>query len=1741
MGGNLSAGTGPLGPPGELHFYDIPQFIPQTKLGEGKILKSVKCMHDKGPVVVKVFIKRDSTLSLQKYIDKLKIMRNRLPFDKHPSVLLLQKIENTEKAAYIVRQYTASNLFDRFHTHPFLLDIERRWLAFQLLTAVGQCHAAGITHGDIKSENILLTSWNWLFLSDFAFYKPTLLPINNPAEYRAFFSNNTDAAQKRCYVAPERFVGSKINEKDLQVPIKGKKIEVGGDDDRVTPAMDIFSCGCVIAEMYLGGDPIFDLEQLLRYRDGAYDPMEKLKKIKDPMVRGMVTHMIQRDPLKRHSALSYIRFFTSKIFPRCFVYLYKLHANLLNPDMADPDMKVQALMQELPEALFQVAGVPREISRKSTNKEEIDLKFESKGQSTETLISDLEAFQTSLSIKIGTSSSEETASSLLSFKNNVERKMTEFEIRTRSVKEAGMQNPVENNGHGLTMLISCVCACLCNVRYPLGKLTALDLLKTLGEHVGIDEVRVSRIVPYCVSMASDAVSSVRAAAVKTLEQVVRPVISCPVADVYVFPEYVFPALARLAKDHEELVQLAYAQSLAGLGEAARRVLDYTYSLQLSSTEKSYDAELGLIQDFLGKSITELTISDSEAPRALLSDLSRFLDLLGIVPLKPLLKRMVSVCESYEGQRQLQIEFLQQIPKLCPVIDSKSFMDYLLPYILGASCDMSEDVVLQAVQCLYACMGFGLLGDIQTFQIVAQMQPLLVHPNVHIRTAAIRCLGGLGQQLGPVKSPVFLVPWVTNFLQHPIFEVNEEALTAALKPPMSRRLFSAAMNVCFTGSLGEDAFAILKDAQKNFERSSDNKDATGTQISLDDDGSMGTGDADLSDPEIDDGGSMLSVSDHHLSRLGSATASSTKLAGHDRLQMKSAMGTKSALNMIGAEHSRRQYVRGSSRRAIVDRGRSKQDEEAEKMLLPDSHVSVAIVNYLNKVVKTQKAKKPQAQRADLSRYTSLENDAQIYEVESALTAPLHVHTIEHDDLESQEFSALSHAGMLIDSLEVGSELPQLAADGTSNSTENITDEQPNERTLQSNGNTNYNKSSSSSNSVNSNNSDVKKSPKLKPAASSSMKTPLPSKTKRTSQLVSSPSCSSFLSKSIMESSESSSDDESREKSSKVLFKKSIVLDDDKNDEASMSMMRSSSDDLQLSRLATEGKRSGRDRAHTILGATEAFKTVVASTYAVVPQPATNAKGSVIVVGTSVALKEPVRQERDHIPQYIQKALCIPKVLPTNLGTAQKHRSSTSSFFKNHHRLEAGAPMNNPTTWRPKGVLVSELVHHKSSVNEMAVSRDNLFLATGSSDGTVAIWDCQNLTTNMVTPTAVRTHEQGGEVTSVCVCDGFHSVASASSNGSLHLFRVDANQSGDNIEYGNLAKVTNMTAPEGGILAVKHFNRLCQSLLVYGTRHSIRGWDLRSSVDTFNLHIPEGLGYLSCLCVGPSAHCVCAGTTRGFVIVWDIRLQIPIHIWRHNSKRKIVSISAEDANALGPEEVSRHKTKQHGPILIISAEGTSEISAFDCVTGACRMVFRLNTSDGETPAEKISRITPGSEKFQLSAASSMLSIPFSPLNWPALRNQDTILMGRPADPLPYNLREVLLDELRDNPNTPKPSVDDVTFSSMLLCHGSYGITAGSDRSMRFWDIESPADSYVLNSPLCFEHPPSYELRDEQSLFIFEESLPRTAPSNTLLDSSIRRGPVAPSSVHKDIITDLKGIEFPTKMLASSSRDGIVKIWV
>ena len=150
-----------------------------------------------------------------------------------------------------------------------------------------------ICHGDIKLENILVSSWLWLTLTDFASFKPTYLPADNPADYSYFFDTRR---RRACYIAPERFVQKASN---LQA-------DEGGDvssSGQLQKSMDVFSVGCCIGEIFTDGDPVFDFSNLLSYReanDNSYDPSQALMKIDDEDIRYLVRKLSKKTKKRRN-------------------------------------------------------------------------------------------------------------------------------------------------------------------------------------------------------------------------------------------------------------------------------------------------------------------------------------------------------------------------------------------------------------------------------------------------------------------------------------------------------------------------------------------------------------------------------------------------------------------------------------------------------------------------------------------------------------------------------------------------------------------------------------------------------------------------------------------------------------------------------------------------------------------------------------------------------------------------------------------------------------------------------------------------------------------------------------------------------------------------------------------------------------------------------------------------------------------------------------------------------------------------------------------------------------------------------------------------------------------------------------------------------------------------------------------------------------------------------------------------
>lgn len=109
-----------------------PRPNPAPSIGQARFLKTVRCRHRNGPLVIKIFIKHDPSVSLKAYHRKQKgapLLSSMHPpthpptvdrdaLQDIPNVYTSQAFVETDKAGYLIRQCIASNLYDRIRCVP---------------------------------------------------------------------------------------------------------------------------------------------------------------------------------------------------------------------------------------------------------------------------------------------------------------------------------------------------------------------------------------------------------------------------------------------------------------------------------------------------------------------------------------------------------------------------------------------------------------------------------------------------------------------------------------------------------------------------------------------------------------------------------------------------------------------------------------------------------------------------------------------------------------------------------------------------------------------------------------------------------------------------------------------------------------------------------------------------------------------------------------------------------------------------------------------------------------------------------------------------------------------------------------------------------------------------------------------------------------------------------------------------------------------------------------------------------------------------------------------------------------------------------------------------------------------------------------------------------------------------------------------------------------------------------------
>ncbi|KAJ3746567.1 hypothetical protein DFH05DRAFT_1607341 [Lentinula detonsa] len=817
--GNIQSGSTLARTPGALDSFIAElggEILYEKSLGSARFLKTVQCRHQNGYLVVKVFIKPDPGLSLRNYLRRLKIDREALL--DIVNVYNYQTVVETENAGYVIRQWVASNLYDRISTRPFLSAIEKKWIAFQLLTGLRDARNRKVSHGDIKSENILVTSWNWVYLTDFASYKPTYLPLDDPSDFSFFFDTS---GRRTCYIAPERFYTAASNP-EISAKKSSLAVEEGQRDGKVTEAMDCFSVGCVIAELFLEGAPLFTLSQLFKYREGDYNVEAHLNIIEDEGVRNMIKQMISIDPSSRPTFDNLLQSCRGTVFPDSFFSFFHNYVSSVNetsgispftpvvsnvpkPGNLTPSVSAtgirSASFTSAPNATGAISNsIPSGDALPNISDHRMERLWEDFESVEPYLVADI-VEETVMDIKIDYHSTTTTVSrpfqDILPIELHIPNRDSKLNSILQPKPRATLDGPA-------LIILALVTANIRNCYLPSSKVRALEVFLALSSHL-TDEAKLDRMVPYIVDLLHDEAAIVRLAAIRTLVQVLMLVTVITPSNAAIFPEYIIPNVRYLIQDPEVSVRCTYAQCIVQLADTAVRYLEMGQALKAHGSfklspeaqeydqyEVSYETSLQDLQSSIQEQLSTLLVdSSSIVKRAVLHHISYLCIFLGRQRTNDvLLSHMITYLNDRDWL--LRHAFFESIVDVAACAGGRSLEEYILPLMIQALSDVEETVVAKVLAALTSLCELGLFQKMRVWELMSATLGFLYHPNIWVRQGAAAFIAAAAKHLPSSDVWCILYPSLRHFLKSDVETIDERSLLNAMKPALPRQIFDAAV-------------------------------------------------------------------------------------------------------------------------------------------------------------------------------------------------------------------------------------------------------------------------------------------------------------------------------------------------------------------------------------------------------------------------------------------------------------------------------------------------------------------------------------------------------------------------------------------------------------------------------------------------------------------------------------------------------------------------------------------------------------------------------------------------------------------------------------------------------------------------------------------------------------------------------------------------------------------------------------
>eukprot|EP00658_Telonema_sp_P-2_P006903 TRINITY_DN12594_c0_g1_i2.p1 TRINITY_DN12594_c0_g1~~TRINITY_DN12594_c0_g1_i2.p1 ORF type:complete len:644 (+),score=138.43 TRINITY_DN12594_c0_g1_i2:506-2437(+) len=546
-----------------------------------------------------------------------------------------------------------------------------------------------------------MTSWDWCVLCDFALFKPTSLAQDNTAEFSFYFDS---MGRRTCYLAPERFVSSS----QPHLPA-------------LTPAMDVFSAGCAIAELFLDGEQLFDLAGLTGYRKAngrVTEPLKaKLSRISSssPLALSLVKHMTQLDPKSRYPAPEYMSRWP-QLFPSSFgTQWHPLMAGMI---AMTPDARLHRAANWLAAELKPTRGRPSTANSSARAQKR---SHQQPKQLEESVL---------------------LLAPILSSIRCAESRATRVEMLGDLAILSGWIHP----SHVLERVVPYLVHMLRD-EAALVRAQAVHTLSSLITGLSALKESYSLIVEYVLPGFHRLVENEE----------------------------------NLASRCSGLVCDALAQELLRIVEAVHRA----YLVCCKAKETQRDLHSGKIENLLIKMLTsKIVTAIPAAHRRLIFSVTSICSLIGnerAVNLAiPLLLPSLNSTDP-----QVCIALLRNIPSIAAVTSTGGAASNLFPCVLAATSHPDIAIAVAAVQALASMCELGLIGVQDANKAAENAAPLLVHQSQAARVATVELLVTASNTRELVQTAAMLLPLLKPYLSSPPYigcSDSRDTLLALLRGP-----------------------------------------------------------------------------------------------------------------------------------------------------------------------------------------------------------------------------------------------------------------------------------------------------------------------------------------------------------------------------------------------------------------------------------------------------------------------------------------------------------------------------------------------------------------------------------------------------------------------------------------------------------------------------------------------------------------------------------------------------------------------------------------------------------------------------------------------------------------------------------------------------------------------------------------------------------------------------------------------